>query len=42
MDLVAHLNLELHQMDTKKTFINGDLHEDVYMTELEDFISEVG
>ena len=31
MALVAHYNLELHQMDVKMTFINGDLEENVYM-----------
>nr|KYP42683.1 Retrovirus-related Pol polyprotein from transposon TNT 1-94 [Cajanus cajan] len=31
MTLVAHFDLEFHQMDVKKTFLNGDLYEDVYM-----------
>jgi Reverse transcriptase (RNA-dependent DNA polymerase) len=29
--LVAHYNLELHQMDVKTVFLNGDLHEEIYM-----------
>ncbi|GJV22791.1 putative reverse transcriptase domain-containing protein [Tanacetum coccineum] len=33
MALVAHLDLELHQIDVKTTFLNGDLHEDVYMAQ---------
>jgi hypothetical protein len=31
MMLVAHYNLELHQMDVKTTFLNGDLLKNVYM-----------
>ncbi|RDX88856.1 hypothetical protein CR513_29489, partial [Mucuna pruriens] len=31
MALVAHFDLEVHQMDVKTTFLNYDLCEDVYM-----------
>jgi hypothetical protein len=40
MALVAHFDLELHQMDIKMAFLNGDLNENVYMTQLEGFIVE--
>jgi hypothetical protein len=33
MALVAHYDLELHQMDVKTTFINGNLQENVYMAQ---------
>ena len=37
MALVAYFDLELHQMDVKTTFLNGALHEEVYMDQLEGF-----
>src|SRR3954465_2694531 len=40
MALVAHYDLELHQMDVKTAFLNGDLNEDVYMTQPEGFVAE--
>ena len=39
MALVAHFDMELHQMDVKIAFLNGDLEEEVYMKQLEGFIS---
>nr|GEW13397.1 hypothetical protein [Tanacetum cinerariifolium] len=38
MALVAHYDLELPKMDVKTTFLNGGLHEDVYMTQPEGFM----
>jgi hypothetical protein len=37
MALVAHYDLELHQMDVKMTFLNGDLLENVYMAQPKGF-----
>ncbi|GJR74554.1 putative RNA-directed DNA polymerase [Tanacetum coccineum] len=37
MALVAHFDFELHQMDVKTAFFNGDLHEDVYMAQPQGF-----
>ena len=33
MALVAHFDLELHQMDVKTTFLNGDIDETIYMVQ---------
>ena len=41
MAIVAHFDLELHKMDVKTAFLNGDLDEDVYMEQPTCFI-EVG
>ena len=40
MVLVAHYDLELHQMDVKTTFLNGDIEETIYMVQLENFESK--
>jgi hypothetical protein len=37
MVLVTHYDLELHQMDVKTTFLNGDLLENVYMAQPKGF-----
>jgi hypothetical protein len=40
MTLVAHYDLELHQMDVKTAFLNGALQEKVYMAQPEGFAIE--
>ena len=40
MVLLAHYDLELHQMDIKTVFLNGDLYENVNMTQPKGFIVE--
>jgi hypothetical protein len=38
MALVAHYDLELHQIDVKTAFLNGDLLENIYMTQPKGFV----
>ena len=38
--LVAHYDLELHQMDVKTMFLNGDLEENIYMAQPKGFVLE--
>jgi hypothetical protein len=40
MTLVAYYDLELHQIDVKKTFLNGDLYENIYMVQPKGFVVE--
>ena len=37
--LVAYFDLELHQMDVKTLFLNGNIDETIYMVQLENFVS---
>ena len=37
--IAALHNLEIHQMDVKTTFLNGDLNDEIYMDQPEGFIS---
>ena len=40
MALVANYDLELHQMNVKAAFLNGNLEEEIYMNQPEDFSIE--
>ena len=37
--IAAHYDYEIWKMDVKTTFLNGNLSEEVYMTQPEGFIS---
>ena len=36
--IAAIQNLEIHQIDVKTAFLNGDLDEEIYMEQPEEFI----
>ena len=42
MELVAYFDIDLHQMDVKMVFLNGNLEEEVYMKQPEGFSSSQG
>jgi len=37
MTPVVHFDLELHQMDIKTVFLNGDIEEKIYMVQPDNF-----
>ena len=39
MALVAHFDLEFHQMEVKTVYLNGDIDETIYMLQPENFVS---
>ena len=40
MVLLAHYDLELHQMDVNTAFLNEDLYENVYIVQPKGFVVE--
>jgi len=40
MVIIAHYDFELHQMDVKTAFLNGNLEENVYMDQSVGFTEE--
>ena len=38
MALVAHFDLDLHEMDVKNAFLNGEIDETIYMKPHENFV----
>ena len=34
------MDLEMHQIDVKTAFLNGDLHEDIYMAQRQGFMQQ--
>ena len=41
MALVAHFDLELHQMDIKTAFLSGDINEMIYMLQPKNLFLEI-
>ena len=37
--IAAIRNLQIHQMDVKTVFLNGELEEEIYMEQLEGFVA---
>jgi hypothetical protein len=38
LSMAAHYDLEIHQMDVRTAFLNGDLEQDIYMKQPEGFV----
>ena len=39
MALVTYFDLELHHMNVKTSFLNGNIDETIYMVQLKNFVS---
>jgi transposase InsO family protein len=39
LSMAAHYDLEVHQMDVRTAFLNGDLEQDIYMKQPEGFVA---
>ena len=39
LSVAAHYDLEIHQMDVRTAFLNGDLEQDIYMKQPEGFVA---
>jgi transposase InsO family protein len=39
LSMAAHYDLEIHQMDVRTAFLNGDLEQDIYMKQPEGFVA---
>ena len=39
--LVAYTNWHVHQLDIKTTFLNGDLHEEVHVSQSRGFAQKI-
>ena len=40
LDIITHYNYEIWQIDVKTIFLNGNLNEEVYVIQLERFVSK--
>ena len=40
LSILANFNYEIWQMDVKTAFLNGNLEEDIYMKQLDNFIAK--
>jgi hypothetical protein len=41
LSVASTFDLEIKQMDVKTTFLHGDLKEEIYMTQIENYVEKV-